>query len=290
MVGPQRPSLKAKLAAGETLLGSLVAFDAPWLVEIVGRAGFDFVTMDIEHEAFDEQAVVNMIRAADSAGLPAIARMPISDRLLAYLDAGVSGVKIPDLRSRQHAEELVSLTHFHPEGRRTYYTMGRAAGYGIGIEDKQWLAQANEEMFVMAMIEDIEVVSQLDDILAVDGVDAFHVGPHDLAQSMGFPSPERLNEVIAGIVSRVMAAGKHISVGVVTPWNLEQARRWMDLGCRIMTVGSTWVVSHAVVDMHNQLRGRVPGDGTTRPMATVSRSGYLGASGSGAAGGGDGQP
>src|SRR5947207_2661385 len=105
MTTPEKSSLKAKLAAGETLRGCLVAFDAPWLVEIVGRAGFDFVTVDIEHEAFDEQAVVNMIRAADSVGLPAIVRTAMSDRLIAYLDAGVSGVKVPDLRSRQHAED-----------------------------------------------------------------------------------------------------------------------------------------------------------------------------------------
>jgi 2-keto-3-deoxy-L-rhamnonate aldolase RhmA len=145
-------------------------------------------------------------------------------------------------------------------------------------------------MFVMGMIEDIDVVAQLDDILAVEGIDAFHVGPHDLAQSMGFPSVEKLNEVITEIVGRVTAAGRNISVGVVTPWNLDQARRWMDLGCRIMTVGSTWVVSHAMVDVHNQLRGRVPGDGQSAPMATLSRSGYLGAPQSGGGPGGGGRP
>src|SRR6266581_8311751 len=124
---PNRPSLKTRLAHGQTVIGCLVAFDAPWLVEIIGRSGFDFVTIDIEHEAFDEQAEVNLIRSAEGAGLSSIVRMAVSDRLLPYLDAGVTGVKVPDLRDRRHAEELVSLTHFHPEGRRTYYTMGRAA-------------------------------------------------------------------------------------------------------------------------------------------------------------------
>jgi len=276
MTAPNPTSLKAQLAAGHTVIGCLVAFDAPWLVEVIGRTGFDFVTIDIEHEAFDESGVVNLIRAAEAAGLSSIVRMAISDRLLPYLDAGVSGVKVPDLRDRRHAEELVSLTHFHPEGRRTYYTMGRAAHYGVGIDDHEWMARANDEMFVMAMIEDIAVVEQIDDILEVDGIDAFHVGPHDLAQSMGFPPPAELDEVIKRVIKRCRDAGRYASVGVVTPWNLAKAKTWMDEGCQIMTVGSSWVISHSIVEMHNQLRGAIPSDRQSRHQpASVSRSSYL---------------
>jgi len=276
MTTSDRISLKKKLAAGQTVIGCLVAFDAPWLIEMIGRSGFDFVTIDIEHEAFDEQGVVNLIRSAETTGLSSIVRMAISDRLLAYLDAGVEGVKVPDLRDREHAEELVSLTHFHPEGRRTYYTMGRAAHYGIGIDDHEWMHRANEDMFLMAMIEDINVVEKLDDILQVAEIDAFHVGPHDLAQSMGFPPPAELDDVIKRVVHRCRDAGKYMSVGVITPWNLARADSWRQEGCQILTVGSSWVVSHSMVEMHNQLRGMIPGDGQSRNQPTaVSRSSYL---------------
>jgi 2-keto-3-deoxy-L-rhamnonate aldolase RhmA len=280
MTTTERVSLKKKLAAGQTVIGCLVAFDATWLVEMIGRSGFDFVTIDIEHEAFDEQGVVNLIRAAEITGLSSIVRMAISDRLLAYLDAGVEGVKVPDLRDRQHAEELVSLTHFHPEGRRTYYTMGRAAHYGIGIDDHEWMHRANEDMFLMAMIEDINVVEKLDDILQVAEIDAFHVGPHDLAQSMGFPPPAELDDVIKRVVHRGREAGKFMSVGVITPWNLAKADSWRREGCQILTVGSSWVMSHSMVEMHNQLRGTIPTDGQSRSEPTaVSRSSYLASDG-----------
>jgi 4-hydroxy-2-oxoheptanedioate aldolase len=273
-------SLKAKLAKGHTVIGCLLAFDAPWLVEIIGQSGFDFVTIDIEHEAFNERAVVDLIRAIDGAGMSSIVRMALSDRLLPYLDAGVSGVKVPELRNRKHAEELVSSTHFHPEGKRTYYTMGRAAHYGIGIDDHDWMLQASEDMFLMAMIEDIDVVHQLDDILKVDGIDAFHVGPHDLAQSMGFPSPEKLDEVIKTVVHKCLAAGKYMSVGVATPWNTSKTQSWMDEGCQMVTVGSSWVVSHAMVEVHNQLRTAIPADRQRGgPLPKVSRSSYLTARG-----------
>ena len=276
MTKSDRTPLKTRLAQGQTVIGCLVAFDAPWLVEIIGRSGFDFVTLDIEHEAFDEHGIVNLIRSAEGAGLSSIVRMAISDRLLPYLDAGVSGVKVPDLRDRKHAEELVSLTHFHPEGRRTYYTMGRAAHYGIGIDDHDWMTKANQDMFLMAMIEDIKVVEQLDDILEVEEIDAFHVGPHDLAQSMGFPSPAELDDVIKGVVHKGRKAGKHMSVGVVTPWNLEKADAWRREGCQILTVGSSWVVSHAMVDMHNRLREAIAPDSQSRTEpSAISRSSYL---------------
>ena len=275
-----RISLKKRLADGQTVIGCLVAFDAPWLVEMIGRSGFDFVTIDLEHEAFDEQGVVNMIRSAEVSGLSSIVRMAISDRLLAYLDAGVDGVKVPELRGREHAEELVSLTHFHPEGKRTYYTMGRAAYYGIGVDDHEWMSRANEDMFLMAMIEDINVVDQLDDILQVKEIDAFHVGPHDLAQSMGFPLPAELDEVIKRVVHRCRDAGKYTSVGVITPWNLEKADGWRREGCQILTVGSSWVVSHSMVEMHNQLRGLIPAEHQSRSKhSAVSRSSYLSGAG-----------
>jgi 2-keto-3-deoxy-L-rhamnonate aldolase RhmA len=276
MNSQERVSLKKRLASGQTVIGCLLAFDAPWLVEIIGRSGFDFVTIDVEHEAFDEQGVVNLIRSAETVGLSSIVRMAISDRLLAYLDAGASGIKVPELRGRAHAEELVSLTHFYPEGKRTYYTMGRAAHYGIGIDDHEWMARANEDMFLMAMIEDINVVEQLDEILEVDEIDAFHVGPHDLAQSMGFPKPAELDEVIKRVVHRCREAGKFTSVGVITPWNLEKADLWRREGCQILTVGSSWVISHAMVEMQNQLRGLIPADRQSHSEpAAVSRSSYL---------------
>jgi 4-hydroxy-2-oxoheptanedioate aldolase len=276
MTARERTPIKSRLAQGQTVIGCLVAFDAPWLVEIIGRSGFDFVTIDLEHEAFDELGVVNLIRSAEVVGLSSIVRMAISDRLLPYLDAGVSGVMVPELRDRAHAEELVSLTHFHPEGKRTYYTMGRAASYGIGIDDHEWMSGANEDMFLMAMIEDIKVVEQFDDILQVKEIDAFHVGPHDLAQSMGFPPPAELDEVIKSVVHKGRDAGKYMSVGVVTPWNLDKADAWRREGCQILTVGSSWVVSHSMVEMHNQLRAAIPPDRQTHnEPSAVSRSSYL---------------
>ena len=68
------PGIKEKLASGQIALGCLVAYDAPWLVEILGLSGFDFVVIDIEHEPFDDSQVANLIRTADAYSLPSIVR------------------------------------------------------------------------------------------------------------------------------------------------------------------------------------------------------------------------
>ncbi len=254
------PSLKEKLEAGQVIVGCLLAYDAPWLVELLALSGFDFVVIDIEHEVFDDSAVANLIRTADSLSMSSIVRMPLTERVLPFLDAGVQGVKIPDLRGKAHAEELVAMTRFHPIGRRTYYTQGRSANYGIDVDELAWMQEANKRLFVMAMIEDINVVNQLDEILSVEGIDGYHVGPHDLAQSMGYPPPEELDEVIRGVVKKCRAAGKYVSVGVLTPWNLDKIESWLEDGCQFLIAASAWVLTNSIVEMGNEIRARIPSD------------------------------
>lgn len=276
MIGADRGRMKAKMARGEVVVGCLLAYDAPWIVEILGLSGYDFVIIDIEHEGFSDEAVTNLVRAADSVGIDAIVRMPLSERLVPLLDAGAHGVKVPDLKGREHAEELVALTHFHPVGRRTYYTQGRSARYGIGIEELDWMHAANDSMLLIGMVEDIEVVHRLDEILAVEELDAIHVGPHDLAQSMGYPPPGELDAVIKDVIRRAREAGKYASVGVVTPWNVDRIPSWVEDGCNFVIIASAWVLTQSLLEMHNDIRDRIPPDRRPeREPARISQSKYL---------------
>ena len=183
--------LKRRLADGEVLVGHLLAYASPWLVEILGATGYDFVVIDLEHEPINDESVLELVRAADAAGISTIARMPLSSRLDPVLSAGVHGIQIPDIADAAAARDIVEATRFAPLGRRTYYTQTRAANYGVDIDERAWVAQANEELLVIGMIEDVRAVGQLDAILGVEGIDAIHVGQLDLAQSMGYPSTGR---------------------------------------------------------------------------------------------------
>ena len=159
------------------------------------------MAIDLEHEPMDNESVANLIRAADGVNLPSLVRMPCTERLLPFLDAGVHGVIVPDIRDRQHAEKVVETTRFHPVGCRTYYTQTRSANYGVGIDERTWTQQINERQLVLGMIESISAVEQLDSILAVDGIDGYHVGPRS-GTSMGYPPKAELERLIQDIVQR----------------------------------------------------------------------------------------
>ena len=254
-----RPNnLKMRLKERKLLIGCLLAYDAPWLVEVLGAVGYDFVAIDLEHEAMNNESVANLIRAADGVNLPSLVRMPCTERLLPFLDAGVHGVIVPDIRDRQHAENVVETTRFHPIGCRTYYTQTRSANYGVGIDERTWTQQINERQLVLGMIESISAVEQLDGILAVDGIDGYHVGPLDLAQSMGYPPKAELERVIQDVVQRCRAAGKHVAVGVVTPWGMDTLPKWAGQGAQIFTVPSAWMLTHMAGQFLGDVRKLAP--------------------------------
>jgi 2-keto-3-deoxy-L-rhamnonate aldolase RhmA len=254
----QENRLKKLLAEDRPAVGCLLAYDAPWLVDVLGLVGYDYVVIDVEHEPFGEPGVAALIRAADAAGIPAIVRMACSDRLVPFLTLDAAGVQIPDLRGEEHAREVVDTVRFHPLGRRTYYSQTRAADYGIGIDEPAWTQRANEQLIVIAMLEDIHVIEQLDEILEVEGIDAFHVGVMDLAQSMEYPSKEKTDAVIEDVVRRCRGAGRHVSVGALTPWSLTSIDRWYPAGVRLFSVASAWTLTDAMSRLHSEIQQHLP--------------------------------
>jgi 2-keto-3-deoxy-L-rhamnonate aldolase RhmA len=271
-----RPNrLKRLIASGQVGIGCLLAYDAPWLVEVLGMTGYDFVTIDLEHEAIDPSGVAGLVRAADTVGLTSIARMPSSEALFPILSTGVQGVQIPDLRDRAHAEEIVELTRFAPRGRRTYYTQTRIAQYGVGIDEVEWIRQADEELLVIAMIEHASLLDDLDAIVSVEGIDGFHVGTLDLAQSLGQPPPEKLDEIVTEIVAACTAAGKFAAVGVVTPWALDGVPKRIAQGVSLLNVPSAWMLTDAVGSFLHQVEQRLPDDRRVRTARTPTPNKYV---------------
>jgi 4-hydroxy-2-oxoheptanedioate aldolase len=271
-----RPNrLKHMLAQGQVAVGCLLSYDAPWLVEVLGMTGYDFITIDLEHEPMDVSAVSTLVRTADLVGMTSIVRMPASDALFPLLSAGAQGVWIPDLRGRAHLEEIVELTRFAPLGRRTYYTQTRAAQYGVGIDEPQWVKDADRELLVVAMIEHVDLLDELDDLVAVEGIDGFHVGTLDLAQSMGSPPAEEIDEVVDEIVTRCRQAGKYTSVGVVTPWGIDSVGKRIDQGVQVLNVASAWMLTHAVGSFLEDVEERIPGTLRTPTARTPTPNSYI---------------
>jgi len=204
---------KRKLAAGELTVGAVIASPAPELVEVAAVAGFDFVTFDAEHEPLDDSELVTLIRAAEAFDVTPIVRVPKDpDRLLRLMDAGAQGVHVPRCTTAEDMKRLVLCTRFHPQGERTFYRLGRGGNFSHGLADDEWARQANDELLVIAMIEEAAALDHLDAMLAVPGVDAIHIGPKDLWQSLGMPPQAEVEKAVQKIASAVRKAGRQLSM------------------------------------------------------------------------------
>ncbi|MHB8108398.1 MAG: HpcH/HpaI aldolase family protein [Syntrophorhabdaceae bacterium] len=209
-------SLKKKLQSGDVTIGSWITLGHHSIPEIMARAGFDWLTVDMEHSAIDFDEAQKMIQVIDLCGVTPLVRVGDNDRLLIKraMDAGSHGVIVPMVNSRDDALKAVSAVKYPPLGTRGV-GLARAQGYGYSFEEyRRWLA---EESIVVVQIEHIAAVENLEDILNVEGVDAFIVGPYDLSGSLGVPGEFENARVIEALeeitrVSKKMKAraGYHV--------------------------------------------------------------------------------
>lgn len=201
--------LKVRLAANRLTIGSWLSFGFPPAAELMARAGFDFLVVDQEHTAIGVAEMHALIQVVDLAGVVPLVRVPANDGVYIKqaLDAGAHGVIVPMVNSAQEAGDAVARAVYPPRGVRGA-GLARAQGYGLDFaEYREW---ANRETVVIVQVEHIEAVHQLPEILAVEGVDGFIVGPYDLSASLGHPGDWGHSDVRAALeeVARVVRANR----------------------------------------------------------------------------------
>ena len=206
-------TLKRKLLAGQPALGVSVMLPSPHVVDMAGRLGFDWVLLDCEHGSITPEGLETMVMAAEASGITPIARPPTNtpDAVLRVMDRGVLGVQVPHVNTADDAKRAVESVKYYPLGSRGLGAGIRSAGYGFGVTMEEYVKRANQETLVCVQLEEVEALRNLDQILRVEGVDVFFLGPSDLAQSMGYPGRADAPEVQAALNSAfatIVAAGK----------------------------------------------------------------------------------
>jgi len=227
--------LKRKLAGGQVVVGSFVYIPSAKLTEIVGLTGYDFVVIDMEHGPVDIAAAEDMVRAAEWAGVTPIIRVTNNAHhlILRALDIGALGVHVPEINDVAGARAMVSSVKYRPGGQRGLAGV-RAARYGFEGSIAEYAAAANRETMVIAHIENVKAVENLDDLLAVDGIDVYYLGPMDLSNSLGIPGQTRdpqVVELVEESIKRIVAAGKVAGCIAV---DIPAAQRYLDLGVLYM--------------------------------------------------------
>lgn len=203
---------KKKLLGGDTIYGVFCNLYSPMIVELIGHIGFDFVLADAEHGPSEVESCEHMVRAANSAGVPIFIRvaMNIQQNILRYLDTGAQGIQLPMVNTRAEAEAVVQAVKYPPQGRRGLAAT-RAADYGLKMSLEDYTIMANEETLVVVQLETIEAMDNLGDMLSVEGIDVFFIGPNDLSTSMGYigqVNHPKVQAAIKRLVEEIHAAGK----------------------------------------------------------------------------------
>ena len=210
----------AKMARGEIAYGLNLSFPSTTLIELGGRAGFDFVTFDSEHGPFTVDMLDDLCRVADMAGLTPMARVPDIEHptILRFLDRGIMGITGPHIINAERAQKLADACRYVPRGLRSFGS-GRGAYFGDVESLPDYMTHTNDNILVIAQLEDVQALENIADILAVDGIDLYASGAQDIAQSMGLPGQPTHPDVLdfeRQVREAVHAAGKRMADDVTT--------------------------------------------------------------------------
>lgn len=195
--------LKSKLVKGQANSWALLDIMSVELVELLGMVGFDSFLIDGEHVARDEQTVQELVRAAERFDMTPMIRLRTVDfaEIGRLLDMGIQGIQATHIRTAAEAEHLIKCTKYPPVGKRGFGRFSRLNCYGLADEE-QALKAGNEGVLLIVAIENIEGAQNIDEIVAVDGLDLIVIGPSDLSVSMGIPGQyahPRFQQVMADI-------------------------------------------------------------------------------------------
>jgi 2-keto-3-deoxy-L-rhamnonate aldolase RhmA len=236
---PMVPDLRARLSAGDFLLGSWLTILDPTVTELMAGAGFDLLVADGEHGPVATSDLVQMLIATRAAGVPILYRVGANEpvRIMHALDAGAAGVIVPQVRTVADTERAVAWCRYPPVGLRGIAPR-RASEYGR--HTAEYLQAADDLVTCCIQIETSEALDDLDAILAVPGIDTILVGPNDLAAALGHIGDlghADVEAAIARILARAKAHG--LPAGIWTP-SVAQTRSRRAEGFAWATLGADY--------------------------------------------------
>jgi len=228
-------TLKRKWRAGQPSAGMWLRLTDPTIVDMIGDLGFDWVMFDAEHIAYDLQPLQNLFMALKGTGTLPLLRVYDNDPayIKRVLDIGAAGVLVPQINSAAEAAAAVAAVKYPPVGIRGTGPR-RPSRYGRNFTE--YINSANDQTIVLIMLEMAGALNELNQILALQGLDGLIIGPTDLSMSLGAngdPSQPVAKEAISTIVAKANAAGMPFGTG--RP--MDDQFEWASRGARILAMG-----------------------------------------------------
>ena len=201
--------VKAKLRAGQPSFGTWLSLGDLFATRVLARLGFDWLTLDIEHQAIDWSQAAMLFAAIADAGCVPLARVPEGSHVLIkrVLDAGAWGIVVPMVDSVEQARVAIAAAKYPPVGNRS--VGGGMHSLNFGASSAEYYRRANDEILVVLQTESPTGVENAEAIYALEGVDAIFVGPVDLRANMrAADGAEATDEEFEAMLRRGVAAGK----------------------------------------------------------------------------------
>ena len=223
--------LKQNLQQNLLTVGSWVTLGHQSIIEIMATAGFDWLTIDLEHSVITIKEAQNLIALIQANNMQALVRVSKNEEVIIkrVLDAGADGIIVPMIKNADEARMAVDFAKYPPEGKRGV-GLARAQKYGIGFDE--YKNKLNNDLVIIAQIEHIEAVDNLEEILSVPGIDGIIIGPYDLSGSMNkpgqFDDPD-VKEAIQRVEKVCKKMNKPLGFHVIQPDAVELKQR-IDLG------------------------------------------------------------
>lgn len=251
----QSNQFKQKLRAGQPQLGLWQGLANPYTAELCASLGYDWLLIDSEHVPNTLDSILAQLQAVAAYPVASVVRPAWNDpvELKRLLDIGAQNLLIPMIQNAEEAYRAVQAVRYPPHGKRGVgAALARAARWG-GISD--YVEQADEQICVLCQVETAEAMTQLDEILGVDGVDGVFIGPADLAASMGYRGQANHPEVQHAINEAIVRIRKAQKAPGILQTDVQAAKSYLELGALFVAVGiDAGLLRRAALDLLHQFR------------------------------------
>jgi len=220
---------------GGAVINGWLGIPSSIAAENMAQAGWDGLTVDLQHGHVDYQVAVTMLQAISTTGTTPLARVPWMEPgiIMKLLDAGAYGIVCPMINTRAECEAFVGACRYAPRGYRSFGPV-RATWYG----GADYFKHANDTIITMAMIETKQAMDNLDEILSVPELDSLYIGPNDLAISLGYaPSGVPTDPVVIDAIKTIAAGAKRHGVYAgIHCGSTAMAKQMIGLGFQFVTL------------------------------------------------------
>lgn len=247
--------VKQSLKKGDALVGCWLSTGSPLVTEICASSDFDWVLIDMEHAPNDVAQVLSLIHAASAYTQSIAVRVPWNDSVMIkrVLDMGVQTIMVPNVKTKEEAEQAVAAVRYPPRGIRGVSGNSRSNRFGR-ITD--YFDHADEHICLILQVETREAKENVDEIASVDGVSCLFVGPADLAADVGYlgkNNDTNAQEAMADVIKRTCKSG--CAAGILA-FDHDEARKWLRAGAQFVAVtGDSFLLARGMDAVAKSFRG-----------------------------------